>query len=236
MALRSRAQYTRERNAKHPGRQAKLVARYRAKKLGLPLPELPPIARPVYHGVCASCGVEVTRFKSNGRIDRCNKCRKRELSIVEHANRRAKRAASPKVYTGTCTTCGAFVTRKKSDGRTDRCDTCRARELHARRLERNPDARRADAERLKAWTTKHPEARRLSRRVKRAIPPWTDKKAVRAFYTIARRVTRCTGVEFHVDHIIPLRGRAVSGLHVPSNLRVIPKSVNQRKSNCFGVA
>ena len=34
-----------------------------------------------------------------------------------------------------------------------------------------------------------------------------------------------------VDHIIPLQGQFVSGLHVPENLRVIPRSINRSKRN-----
>lgn len=39
-----------------------------------------------------------------------------------------------------------------------------------------------------------------------------------------------------VDHEIPLRGRLVSGLHVLENLRVIPRSDNQKKSNLWRVS
>lgn len=39
------------------------------------------------------------------------------------------------------------------------------------------------------------------------------------------------GIEWHVDHIIPLKGELVSGLHVWNNLRVIPKILNLRKGN-----
>lgn len=68
-------------------------------------------------------------------------------------------------------------------------------------------------------------------RIKQQTPPWSDLVACRGFYEIAARVSRCTGIPFDVDHIIPLCGDGVCGLHVPINLRVIPRKANQRKSN-----
>jgi hypothetical protein len=54
-------------------------------------------------------------------------------------------------------------------------------------------------------------------------------------YDLAALRTRALGIEFHVDHIIPLRGKKVSGLHVPQNIRVIPGVENMRKTNKFEV-
>lgn len=52
-------------------------------------------------------------------------------------------------------------------------------------------------------------------------------------YQLSMLRTKATGIKWEVDHILPLLGKTVSGLHVPSNLRVIPKVVNSKKSNKF---
>jgi hypothetical protein len=72
------------------------------------------------------------------------------------------------------------------------------------------------------------DARRNKERV--AQPPWIDNAAVKAVYLKAKEISAITGELHHVDHIIPLRGRTVSGLHVPWNLQIIPADENRRKS------
>jgi hypothetical protein len=47
--------------------------------------------------------------------------------------------------------------------------------------------------------------------------------------------TRESGEGWHVDHILPLQGKKVSGLHVPLNLKAVPAAYNQRKSNSYAI-
>jgi hypothetical protein len=64
-------------------------------------------------------------------------------------------------------------------------------------------------------------------------PPWADLKAIRKVYEDSHRVTKETGLEHHVDHIIPMRGKLVSGLHIAENLRVLPGPENLAKGSKF---
>ncbi len=69
-----------------------------------------------------------------------------------------------------------------------------------------------------------------------ACPAWLNEEhhwMIQEAYSLAQVRSEMLGFTWHVDHIVPLRGKKVSGLHVPWNLQVIPGSDNMSKSNKF---
>ena len=79
------------------------------------------------------------------------------------------------------------------------------------------------------------EGKRRAMQLQRT-PLWDPEASlITAKYQLAAMLSRETGIIHHVDHIIPLQGRKVSGLHVFSNLRVIPGTDNVKKSNKFHI-
>jgi hypothetical protein len=90
-----------------------------------------------------------------------------------------------------------------------------------------------------AWKETHKVQIRADTKARRrkhrdATPSWLTRKQkseIRQVYQIAITMTQTTGEQYVVDHIVPLRGTDVCGLHVPWNLRVITQEKNLVKSN-----
>ena len=104
-----------------------------------------------------------------------------------------------------------------------------------------PHVKEASIARANAHNKAHPEKHLARTRKRQAallqrVPKW-DPHAhlIVAKYQLAAMLSKASGVPHHVDHIIPLQGKKASGLHVFSNLRVIPGSDNVKKSNKFPV-
>lgn len=126
---------------------------------------------------------------------------------------------SDNVMTGNTESCGcAGVASRIKHGKSKTLEY--HREAHRRWAEKNPAKVIANANKRRADF----ELR---------IPPWlTDEhwEEINTFYLEAKRLTKETGIEHHVDHIYPLRGKLVSGLHVPWNLQVLTAKQNLQKS------
>ena len=60
-------------------------------------------------------------------------------------------------------------------------------------------------------------------RLRQRLPAWANVSAIGKFYEIAKQLTVATGIPHEVDHIIPLHGEKISGLHVENNLQVMPR-------------
>ncbi len=68
----------------------------------------------------------------------------------------------------------------------------------------------------------------------KAIPLWLSREDIKKMYELYRRaksLTTETGIQHEVEHIVPLQGKDVCGLHVPWNLQVITQHDNRVKSN-----
>lgn len=97
------------------------------------------------------------------------------------------------------------------------------------------------AQRVKDWEKRNKDrcrakySRRRTAKLK-AIPSWLtneQKQEIDLIYSHARDCEIVSGEKYHVDHIIPLQGKNVCGLHVPWNLQVLPADLNFSKGNRF---
>lgn len=114
------------------------------------------------------------------------------------------------------------------------------RERAAKKREQQPEkikvAKKQYAQRNKA-VINAAVARRKAAKLKRT-PKWLtkfDKLKIQCVYSIVAMLTRVNNEPWHVDHVIPLQGDLVSGLHVPANLQVMRGVENVRKHKKFEV-
>jgi hypothetical protein len=97
----------------------------------------------------------------------------------------------------------------------------------------------------KAYVKNNPDKHRKSMRVaaskrrgvvNKSCPKWlTDDQhaQIKFLYDLARDCEITAGQKYHVDHIVPLQGKNVCGLHVPWNLQVLPADINMSKGNRY---
>lgn len=76
------------------------------------------------------------------------------------------------------------------------------------------------------------QSKRRSLKIK-ATPNWYEKNKIEVLYDKCKWLKSITGIDYVVDHVIPLKNKHVCGLHVWANLQILERSLNAKKSNKF---
>ena len=175
---------------------------------------------------CTKCGEEKpldnfskNKSKGDGLNNYCKPCMKAYKKVYDQQDiaKESNRASSLRYH---------YANRKER--------IARSREYHAK----NRDSVRARQKKYYDDNLPHMLQRASVGRGERRkrVVSWANQQLIDAYYMEAKRLEELTGIQFHVDHIIPLQGELVSGLHVETNLQLLPAHENLRKKNSFDPA
>jgi hypothetical protein len=117
-------------------------------------------------------------------------------------------------------------------------ETAKIRSIEWRKLNPNHEGVKASKKKWKINNIGKVRADTAKRRIAKLnrTPKWltaVDFERIENEYKLAAILTKLWGEPWHVDHVIPLQGKMVSGLHVPSNLQVLRGKDNIKKANGY---
>ena len=177
----------------------------------------------------------------------------REYTAVYKAKIKQSKALLP-ADNRCCALCGVSISTKRKGAKF--CSREHKQRNFAAEYKKNAVTRRAQAlvayyadhakskERQLAYQKAHPAIYASNAATHRAAklqrtPAWLtdfDRLKIKCLYSVAAMLTRENKEPWHVDHVIPLQGKLVSGFHTPSNMRVLQGRENIAKNNRFEVA
>ena len=176
--------------------------------------------------ICRQCliekDIESFRIVNKYRLNKCKQCYNKDpKTIAARLANKVKKAAASAAY------------RKTNK------ETLAASGAAYRKDNKEPIAvKKAAWQKDNKAACNATDAKRRSAKLNRT-PKWTteeDLETIKQIYIVANQFSKSFGTEYQVDHIIPLQGKLVSGLHVPSNLQVITATENKIKGNKFEVS
>ena len=160
---------------------------------------------------------EEAELRRKNRTERqCNTCK--EIKPIKEFSIRTRTRTDGSKYITTPASCKVCRNQKAVKYRNENQEAIRAY--------RKSPKRKADnkmRQKIKEIRKSHP-----------AVPNWLtleQKKEIRKLHLKQRQIRDTQNKEYHIDHIVPLNGETVCGLHVPWNLQRIPEKENLSKSN-----
>lgn len=182
------------------------------------------------------------RSKPDGLATECKPCAIAKVNARYHADPEKGRQERRENYRNNS---DAYKERSKKWHKENRA---RCNELNAAWCSKNPEKSReisrkdwsknnvARLARKRQYRLETPDkqaalCRNYQARKLNAMPSWADLEEIESIYLKARKMTKSTGIKHHVDHVIPLRGKLVCGLHVHGNMQVLTAFENQSKGN-----
>lgn len=186
--------------------------------------------------VCTKCTISKAladfyndKRASDGKTSDCRKCHNLIVMVYARANPDKARIATKKwreLNPGAC---------KESNSAWRKANKEKLSENQKRYASNNP-------EKILDNVKKYASANRGKMNAKKALheaqkiqatPLWSNNSEIGKIYKKAIDQSFLTGERYEVDHIVPLRGKTVCGLHVQQNLQIITKVNNMKKSNSF---
>lgn len=166
----------------------------------------------------------------------CTQCGE-EKPLSEFHNRSDNKSGKRK----NCKKCKSASDKKYREQRPELVKATTIR-LRAWRETWTEERRQQERERGKEYARRNPDVllrntRKRTAQKARATPLWAkdefEQFLIQEIYHHSATLKKITGIEFEVDHIVPLRSDYVCGLHCAANLQVVEKYFNRSKNNHY---